>query len=88
MNAEIHLDAIGLGDAIKKENTTSSQNRAKAMIFLSHHLDEILKIEYLTTKDPLVLWNTLKERWSFFQKYDMNACIMKIRCWVQTPFDL
>ncbi|XP_069144492.1 uncharacterized protein [Solanum lycopersicum] len=32
------------------------------MIFLRHHLDEILKIEYLTVKDPLVLWKNLKER--------------------------
>ncbi|KAM3322822.1 hypothetical protein P3S67_003973 [Capsicum chacoense] len=53
---------MGLGDAIKNENTTSSQNRAKAMIFLRHHLDEVLKIEYPTTKYPLVLWNSLKER--------------------------
>ena len=60
LDAEIHLDAMGLGDAIKNENTTSSQNRAKAMIFLRHHLDEIMKIEYLTTKDPFVLWNSLK----------------------------
>ncbi|KAM3284560.1 hypothetical protein P3S67_023359 [Capsicum chacoense] len=62
LDVEIHLDAIGLGDAIKNENTTSSQNRTKAMIFLHHHLDEVLKIKYLTTKDPLVLWNSLKER--------------------------
>ncbi|KAM3376099.1 hypothetical protein P3S68_014813 [Capsicum galapagoense] len=60
LDAEIHLDAMGLGDAIKNKNTVSSQNHAKAMIFLRHHLDEVLKIEYLTTKDPLVLWNSLK----------------------------
>ncbi|KAM3380101.1 hypothetical protein P3S68_005674 [Capsicum galapagoense] len=52
---------MDLGDVTKNENT-SSQNRAKAMIFLRHHLDEVLKNEYLTTKDPLVLWNSLKER--------------------------
>ncbi|KAM3339856.1 hypothetical protein P3S68_029725 [Capsicum galapagoense] len=62
LDIEIHLDALGLGDTIKNENTISSQNRAKAMIFLRHHLEEVLKIEYLTTKDPLVLWNSLKER--------------------------
>ncbi|KAF3655194.1 Beta-galactosidase [Capsicum annuum] len=61
LDAEIHLDAMDLGDVIKNENT-SSQNRAKTMIFLRNHLDEVLKIEYLTTKDPLVLWNSLKER--------------------------
>ena len=64
LDAEIHLDSMGLGDAIKNKNTTSSQNRSKVMIFLRHHLDKVLKIEYLTTKDPLVLWNSLKERFN------------------------
>ncbi|KAL0401514.1 UNVERIFIED_CONTAM: hypothetical protein Slati_4181300 [Sesamum latifolium] len=33
------------------------------MIFLHHHLHEGLKIEYVTVKDSLVLWNNLKERY-------------------------
>ncbi|XP_059290439.1 uncharacterized protein LOC132043979 [Lycium ferocissimum] len=33
------------------------------MIFLRHHLDENLKMEYLTVKDPLTLWNNLKDRY-------------------------
>ncbi|KAM3396972.1 hypothetical protein P3S68_000484 [Capsicum galapagoense] len=41
LDIEIHLDIMGLGDTIKKENITSSQNRAKAMIFLHHHLDGV-----------------------------------------------
>ncbi|XP_057247293.1 uncharacterized protein LOC104901534 [Beta vulgaris subsp. vulgaris] len=61
-NAEIHLDAKDLGDTIKEENKATSQNKAKAMIFLRHHLHEGLKIEYLTVKDPQVLWSNLKER--------------------------
>jgi hypothetical protein len=32
------------------------------MIFLRRHLHEELKIEYLTIKDPLILWQNLKER--------------------------
>ncbi|XP_060212304.1 uncharacterized protein LOC132639942 [Lycium barbarum] len=35
----------------------------KAMIFLRHHLDEDLKIEYLTIKNSLILWKNLKERY-------------------------
>nr|XP_025883835.1 uncharacterized protein LOC104644676 [Solanum lycopersicum] len=62
LDAEIHLDAMGLGDTIKEENKASNQNCARAMTFLRHHLDEILKIEYMTGKDPLVLWKNLKER--------------------------
>ena len=39
------------------------QDRAKALIFLRHHLDESLKNEYLTVKDSLVLWQSLKDRY-------------------------
>ena len=38
------------------------QDRAKALIFLRHHLHEDLKIEYLTVKDSLILWTELKKR--------------------------
>ncbi|XP_073138355.1 uncharacterized protein [Henckelia pumila] len=64
LDAEIHLDAMGIGDTIKDENNESPQNHAKTMIFLRHHLHDGLKIEYLTIKDPLDLWNNLKERYS------------------------
>ncbi|XP_021741128.1 uncharacterized protein LOC110707404 [Chenopodium quinoa] len=63
LDAEIHLDAKGLGDTIKENNTATSQDKAKAMIFLRHHLHEDLKTEYLTVKDPQVLWSNLKERY-------------------------
>ena len=63
LDAEIQLDAMGLADTIQENNQASNQNRTKAMIFLRHHLDEGLKMEYLTVKDPLVLWNNLKDRY-------------------------
>ncbi|XP_070004395.1 uncharacterized protein [Nicotiana sylvestris] len=63
LDAEIHLDAMGLADTIKDKNQTSNQDCAKAMIFLRHHLDEGLKMEYLTIKDPVILWNNLKDRY-------------------------
>ncbi|XP_057247502.1 uncharacterized protein LOC104901243 [Beta vulgaris subsp. vulgaris] len=62
LDAEIHLDAKDLGDTIKAGNKATSQNKAKVIIFLRHHLHEGLKIEYLTVKDPQVLWSNLKER--------------------------
>ncbi|KAK8614376.1 hypothetical protein V6N13_122736 [Hibiscus sabdariffa] len=61
LDAEIHLDANGLGNTIKKGNAESAQNKAKAMNLLRRHLHEGLKVEYLTVKDPLILWNNLKE---------------------------
>ena len=61
LDAEIHLDAMNLGNTIKEGNTASQQNRAIALIFLRHHIDEGLKSKYLTVKDPLILWKSLKE---------------------------
>ncbi|XP_074326814.1 uncharacterized protein LOC141664759 [Apium graveolens] len=63
LDAEIHLSAMGLGDTIKEGNKTSEQDKAKAMIFLRHHLDEGLKTEYLTIKDPSTLWKDIKEKY-------------------------
>ncbi|KAK9689970.1 hypothetical protein RND81_09G095100 [Saponaria officinalis] len=63
LDAEIHLDAKGLGETIKDGNKTTCQEKAKAMIFLRHHLHEGLKNEYLTVKDPQILWSNLKERY-------------------------
>ncbi|XP_051130229.1 uncharacterized protein LOC127250845 [Andrographis paniculata] len=58
----MHLVSMGLIHTIASENTTTSQDRAKAIIFIRHHLDIPLQSEYLTVKDPLDLWNELRER--------------------------
>ena len=62
LDAEINLDAANLGQTIKEGNQGSLQDRAKALIFLRHHLHENLKIEYLAVKDLLILWTELKKR--------------------------
>ena len=62
LDAEINLEAENLGETIKEENQRSQQDRAKALIFFRNHLYEDLKIEYLTVKDPLILWTKLKKR--------------------------
>ncbi|XP_057770762.1 uncharacterized protein LOC130990557 [Salvia miltiorrhiza] len=62
LDADIHLISRGLGETIKKGNKASDQDRAKALIFLRHHLHDDLKTEYLTVKDPQELWMNLKDR--------------------------
>ncbi|KAL9994632.1 hypothetical protein Hdeb2414_s0887g00958031 [Helianthus debilis subsp. tardiflorus] len=62
LDAKIHLTANNLGETIVDGNQTSPQDKAKAMIFLRHHLHEDLKREYLTVEDPLELWTNIKER--------------------------
>nr|XP_004234302.1 uncharacterized protein LOC101245730 [Solanum lycopersicum] len=75
LDVEIHLTAKGLKATINQGNEASSQDKAKAMIFLRHHLDEGLKIEYLTVKDPLKLWTDLKGRYDHLKQH--NALLMK-----------
>ncbi|XP_047259013.1 uncharacterized protein LOC124891266, partial [Capsicum annuum] len=41
--------------------------KAKAIIFLRHYLDEGLKVEYLTVKDPLELWSDLKKMYDYLK---------------------
>ncbi|GJU77561.1 hypothetical protein Tco_1274631 [Tanacetum coccineum] len=61
-NVEIYLTTKDLGETIKSGNTTSAHAHAKAMIFLRHHLHDDLKKDYLSVKGPLILWQSLKER--------------------------
>ncbi|XP_012833516.1 PREDICTED: uncharacterized protein LOC105954393 [Erythranthe guttata] len=63
LDAEIHLNAMNLGNTIKDGTEESEQDKAKSMIFIRHHLHEGLKSEYLGVKDPATLWNNLKERY-------------------------
>ena len=63
LDAEIHLDASNLGETINETNSASPKDRVKPLIFLRHHFDKSLKNEYLTVKDPLVLWQSLKDRY-------------------------
>ncbi|GKA30526.1 uncharacterized protein Tco_0716831 [Tanacetum coccineum] len=63
LDVKIYLAANGLGDTIQVGKVTTVEQKAKAMIFLRHHLHENLKFEYLTVKDPLVLWNHLKDKY-------------------------
>ncbi|XP_074337488.1 uncharacterized protein LOC141674682 [Apium graveolens] len=62
LDAELHLSANGLKHTIDPEKIPTVEQNAKANIFLRHHIHEDLKSEYLTFKNPLTLWNNLKDR--------------------------
>ncbi|XP_050142146.1 uncharacterized protein LOC126618091 [Malus sylvestris] len=64
LDTKIHLEARNLGDTIREESSSYSQERAKAMIFIRRHFDEELKSEYLMVEDPLTIWNTLRSRYN------------------------
>ncbi|XP_059654206.1 uncharacterized protein LOC132300916 [Cornus florida] len=80
LDAQIHLDAMSLGDTIKEKNDASLQDKAKAMIFLRRHISEELKNEYLAERDPLCLWNNLKDRYD----HQKTVILPKVRAdWLQ-----
>ncbi|XP_050157530.1 uncharacterized protein LOC126631447 [Malus sylvestris] len=64
LDTKIHLETGNLGDTIREESSSSSQERAKAMIFIRRHLNEALKSEYLTVEYSLTLWNALRSRYN------------------------
>ncbi|CAH9148569.1 unnamed protein product [Cuscuta epithymum] len=68
VDALAHLKANGLEEIIETNNLSSSQDKAKAIIFLRHHLHESLKSEYLLVDDPKELWDNLQERYGHQQK--------------------
>ena len=76
LDADIHLDVMNLENTIKERNTASQHNRVKALIFLRHHIDEGFKSEYLTVRDPLILWKSLKERYDH-----QNTIILSRACY-------
>ncbi|XP_051116132.1 uncharacterized protein LOC127241247 [Andrographis paniculata] len=54
---------MGLENTIARDKNSPSPNRAMAMIFLCHHFDEALKMQYVTLESQLELWERLKERY-------------------------
>ena len=65
-DVETHLTSFNLSETIVPDSECSSTHKAKALIFLRHHLIQDLKNEYLTKKYPLILWQSLKNR--FYQQ--------------------
>ena len=54
---------MGLEDTILEGNNESTQNKAKAIMLIRHHIQEELKNKYLSIKNPLELWTNLKDRY-------------------------
>ncbi|XP_020248256.1 uncharacterized protein LOC109825775 [Asparagus officinalis] len=70
LDVEIYLDSCDLSSTIDPASQSTSAQKAKALIFLRHHLNKDLKNEYLTEKDPDILWQSLKDR------FDQQTTIM------------
>lgn len=62
IDVKMHLESLGLNETIKENDITSSQEKAKVMIFLHRNLDDGLKCEYIIEKDHIASLKGLKKR--------------------------
>ncbi|GJR23990.1 hypothetical protein Tco_0972517 [Tanacetum coccineum] len=62
-NVKRYLAAEGLKETLKEGNSTSLQDRAKAMVFIWRHLHEDLRFQYITVTEPLELMTCLENRY-------------------------
>ncbi|GAV91475.1 hypothetical protein CFOL_v3_34870, partial [Cephalotus follicularis] len=62
LDVKLNLSVKKLRHTIDEDNTTSNEERATTLIFLRHHIDDVLKYEYLNIENPLELWQNLNDR--------------------------
>ena len=63
LDMKMHLQGQGLAKAIKDAGTTDAKDKANALIFIRRHLHMSLQTQYLSVRDPLILWKRLKDRY-------------------------
>jgi hypothetical protein len=87
LDCEFHLQAMQLTATVVRPAAgvpaPLPHDKAKACIFLRHHIHEDLKMEHLEVKDPLVLWTKLQKR---FGKQKAVLLPQAKRDWAQLRF--
>ncbi|KAK3427922.1 hypothetical protein EUGRSUZ_F04051 [Eucalyptus grandis] len=48
-----------------KDGTSNERDKANALIFIRRHLHESLQTQYLSVRDPHILWRRLKNRYDY-----------------------
>ncbi|XP_070668746.1 uncharacterized protein [Malus domestica] len=71
LDTKIHLEAGNLGDTIREESSSSSQERAKAMSFIRRHLDEALESEY--NHQTTVILPRASYEWTHLRIHDIKS---------------
>ncbi|XP_070029664.1 uncharacterized protein [Nicotiana sylvestris] len=71
LDAKIHLDAMGLGDTTKDKTKASTQDCAKALIFLRHHLDEGITSKLKLCGDTITDYDMLEKTFTTFHASNM-----------------
>ncbi|GAV61240.1 hypothetical protein CFOL_v3_04768, partial [Cephalotus follicularis] len=72
---KLHLSAKKLRHTIDEDNAASNEERAAALIFLRHHIDDGLKYEYLTVENPLELWQNLNNKFEHLKAVVLSKAL-------------
>ncbi|GAV56744.1 hypothetical protein CFOL_v3_00286, partial [Cephalotus follicularis] len=83
LDVKLHLSTKKLKHTIDEDNATSKEERATALIFLRHHIDDGLKYECLTVENPLELWQNLNDR---FEHLKFVVLSKALNDWSQLRF--
>lgn len=68
---EAYLAKNDLTETITSGSNCSLAQKANALIYMRRHLDEDFKYEFLFERDPLVLWQSLKDRFDQLKSVDL-----------------
>ena len=60
-NVESYLVQNNLSDTIVSGSKCGNQQKAQALFYIRRHLNEDFKNEYMLERDPLVIWQSLKD---------------------------
>ncbi|XP_068322595.1 uncharacterized protein [Pyrus communis] len=71
LDTKIHMEAGNLGDTIREESSSSSQDRTKAIIFIRRHLDETLKSKY--NHQTMVILPRARYEWTHLRIQDFKS---------------
>ncbi|KAK3437569.1 hypothetical protein EUGRSUZ_C02227 [Eucalyptus grandis] len=63
LDMEMHFQGQDLANTIIEDGISNEKDKANALIFIRRHLHESLQTQYLSVRDPHILWRRLKDRY-------------------------
>ena len=80
LDVELQFEGEGLTETLNKNENANERDKENIIIFIVGHLQESFKVQYLINKDPLDIWNKLREMYDHsttmaFFKFNMPCNI-------------
>ncbi|CAD6217819.1 unnamed protein product [Miscanthus lutarioriparius] len=86
-NVENYLAQNDLSDTIVSGSNCSKQEKAQALFYIHLHLNEDFKNEYMLERDPLVIWQSLKDRFDRMKAVELPRAKLDWDCLHFSNFD-